>query len=38
MPANIYSYVGREAAWHKLGTVTFRYMAWAKVQESGGLN
>jgi phage/plasmid-like protein (TIGR03299 family) len=38
MPANIYSYVGREAAWHKLGTVTGRHMTWAEVQANGGLD
>ena len=38
MPANIYSYVGRQAAWHALGTVTGNYMTWADVQQSGGLD
>src|SRR5215471_14971835 len=35
MPANINAYVGRQAAWHKLGTVTGRHMTWAEVQQHG---
>ncbi len=35
MPANVYAYVGRQAAWHKLGTVTGRHMNWAEVQQHG---
>jgi phage/plasmid-like protein (TIGR03299 family) len=38
MPANIYSYVGRQAAWHRLGTVTGNYLTWAEVQQNGGLD
>ncbi len=32
------SYIGRQAAWHKLGTVTGSYMTWADIQAHGGLN
>jgi phage/plasmid-like protein (TIGR03299 family) len=35
MPANIFAYAGREAAWHKLGTVTGRHMTFAEVQQHG---
>jgi phage/plasmid-like protein (TIGR03299 family) len=34
MPANIFSYVGRVAAWHKLGTVTDHHMTWEEVATS----
>lgn len=32
------NYIGREAAWHKLGTVTGHFMTWAEIQAHGGLN
>jgi hypothetical protein len=38
MPANINAYIGREAAWHRLGTVTGHHMTWTEVQGNGGLD
>ncbi len=38
MAHNINSYIGRQAAWHKLGTVTGRYMTSAEVLAGGNLN
>jgi hypothetical protein len=38
MPANINAYIGREAAWHRLGVVTGHHMTWAEVQTNGGLD
>lgn len=38
MPANISSYIGREAAWHRMGTVTGRYMTWQEIERDGGLD
>jgi phage/plasmid-like protein (TIGR03299 family) len=38
MPANINAYIGREAAWHRLGIVTGHHMTWAEVQANGGLD
>src|SRR5215510_14339866 len=38
MPANIYSYVGRQAAWHKLGLVTGHYLTWQEILDAGHLN
>jgi phage/plasmid-like protein (TIGR03299 family) len=35
MPANIFAYAGRQAAWHKLGTVTGNHMTFAEVQQHG---
>jgi phage/plasmid-like protein (TIGR03299 family) len=32
------SYMGRQAAWTKLGTVTGHYMTWEEIQAIGGLN
>jgi hypothetical protein len=32
MPANINAYIGREAAWHRLGIVTGHHMTWAEVR------
>jgi phage/plasmid-like protein (TIGR03299 family) len=38
MAHNINSYIGRQAAWHKLGTVTGQYMTWEDIQAHGGLD
>lgn len=38
MPANIKSYIGRQPAWHQLGTVTGRYLTWQDIIANGGLN
>ena len=38
MAHNINTYIGRQAAWHTLGTVTGRYMTWEEIQNHGGLN
>jgi len=38
MAHNICSYIGRQAAWHKLGTVTGKYMTSAEVLAGGNLN
>lgn len=38
MAHNINTYMGRQAAWHKLGTVTGSYMTWDDIQAQGGLN
>ena len=35
MPANIFVYAGRQAAWHKLGTVAGHHMTFAEVQQHG---
>lgn len=33
-----YAYIGRQAAWHGLGTVTGSYMTWDEIAASGLLN
>lgn len=38
MAHNINTYVGREAAWHQLGTVTGKYNTWAEILAHGGLD
>src|SRR5580698_43713 len=38
MAHNINTYIGRQAAWHELGTVTGHYMTWQEIQNHGGLN
>ncbi len=38
MAHNINTYIGRQAAWHKLGTVTGSFMTWDDIQSHGGLN
>jgi phage/plasmid-like protein (TIGR03299 family) len=38
MPANVQTYIGRQAAWHKLGTVTGKYQTWAEILAHGGLD
>ena len=38
MAHNINTYIGRQAAWHKLGTVTGSFMTWEEIQAHGGLN
>ena len=38
MPANVQTYIGREAAWHHLGTVTGKYSTWADILAHGGLD
>ena len=38
MAHNINTYIGRQAAWHKLGTVTGNYMTWAEILAHGGLD
>jgi phage/plasmid-like protein (TIGR03299 family) len=38
MAHNINAYIGREAAWHKLGQVTGHYMTWAEILANGGLD
>jgi phage/plasmid-like protein (TIGR03299 family) len=35
---NINTYIGRQAAWHKLGTVTGSFQTWEQIQAHGGLN
>lgn len=30
-----YGYIGRQAAWHNLGTVTGKYNTWAEIQAAG---
>ena len=38
MAHNINTYIGRQAAWHALGTVTGHYMTWKDILEHGGLD
>ena len=38
MPANVQTYIGRQAAWHNLGTVTGKYQTWAEILAHGGLD
>jgi phage/plasmid-like protein (TIGR03299 family) len=35
---NINTYIGRQSAWHNLGTVTGNYMSWAEILQHGGLD
>lgn len=38
MAHNINTYIGRQSAWHKLGTVTGKYSTWAEILNHGGLD
>jgi phage/plasmid-like protein (TIGR03299 family) len=38
MAHNINTYIGRQSAWHNLGTVTGKYMTWAEILAAGGLD
>lgn len=38
MSHNINTYIGRQAAWHNLGTVTGNYFTWADILAHGGLD
>lgn len=38
MAHNINTYIGRQSAWHKLGTVTGVFMTWADILAHGGLD
>jgi phage/plasmid-like protein (TIGR03299 family) len=38
MSANINTYIGRQSAWHKLGTTTEKYFSWKEALEHGGLD
>jgi len=38
MAHNINTYIGRQAAWHALGTVTGKYMTWSEILAHGGLD
>lgn len=38
MSHNIQSYIGRQAAWHALGTVTGKYMTWDEILQAGRLD
>jgi len=38
MAHNINTYIGRQSAWHKLGTVTGSFMTWAQIIAHGGLD
>ncbi len=38
MAHNINTYMGRQAAWHKLGTVTGSFMTWSEILAHGGLD
>lgn len=38
MAHNINTYIGRQAAWHKLGTVTGKYLTWTEILQHGGLD
>lgn len=38
MAHNINTYIGRQAAWHGLGTVTGSYMTWSDILTNGGLD
>jgi len=35
---NINTYIGRQAAWHTLGTVTGKFMTWTEILAHGGLD
>lgn len=38
MAHNINTYIGRQAAWHNLGTVTGQYESWASIMLAGGFD
>lgn len=38
MAHNIQTYIGRQAAWHQLGTVTGEYQTWQQILAHGGLD
>lgn len=38
MAHNINTYIGRQSAWHKLGTVTGTYSTWDEIQAHGGFD
>lgn len=38
MSANIKTYIGRQAAWHSLGTVTGKFNTWSEILAAGGLD
>lgn len=38
MAHNINTYIGRQAAWHSLGTVTGKYSTWTEILAHGGLD
>lgn len=38
MAHNINTYIGRQSAWHTLGTVTGKYMTWREILAHGGLD
>src|SRR5476651_2861678 len=38
MPANVQTFIGRQSAWHNLGTVTGKYQTWAEILAHGGLD
>ncbi len=38
MAHNINTFIGRQAGWHKLGTVTGNYLTWKQILEHGGLD
>jgi phage/plasmid-like protein (TIGR03299 family) len=38
MAHNINTYIGRQSAWHALGTVTGKYQTWSEILAHGGLD
>lgn len=38
MAHQINTYVGRQSAWHNLGTVTGHFMTWKEILANGGLD
>lgn len=38
MAHNIQTYIGRQSAWHELGTVTGEYQTWKQILAHGGLD
>ena len=38
MAHNINTYIGRQAAWHALGTVTGNFLRWIDIQAQGGFD
>src|ERR1043165_9155192 len=38
MSHNINTYIGRQSAWHQLGTVTGKYLTWGEILAHGGLD
>lgn len=38
MAHNINTYIGRQSAWHNLGTVTGNYLSWQSILSAGGLD